>query len=326
MNFHRKYLLIFSIALCAGLLIHLLLFWINLGIPMEQERYIQEWLAKKDAYASSIEGRKLLFISGSNSLFGVDTRRIEQELGIPAVNFSTNATMRYYTFKRAQKHLHPGDIVILPLEYPYYTWHHDRFETEQALYLLGYDPSEIQSLPPYDQMKLISQISTRDLVKITWQRIMPPARVEGEYSSQYLNTNGDMTNNSKDKKLPNSALQSKINPKVFTEPPLTADAQQELESFISYCHEKNITVYAAWPNYLWREKSFAGEDLAGIHAIESFYQSHHVEIIGSYTDCLYDSDMFYDTNYHLNEEGKRLHTDYLIRLLRNKINLSQGEP
>ncbi|MBQ1417510.1 MAG: hypothetical protein IIY91_09450, partial [Selenomonas sp.] len=80
-----------------------------------------------------------------------------------------------------------------------------------------------------------------------------------------------------------------------------------------------IKVYATWPNYLWKEKEFTGKDLDGIHAIEKFYHEHDVEILGNYTDCLYDAELFYDTIYHLNEEGKRIHTDYLIELLKEKL-------
>ncbi|WP_033169493.1 hypothetical protein [Selenomonas sp. ND2010] len=318
MTFYRKYLLIFTVSVLAGLLFHGLLFWVNFGVPMEQERYMHEWLAKKDVYASSIQGKKIVFISGSNTLLGVDTERIEQELGIPTVNYSANATMRFYTLERAKKHLKSNDIVILPLEFPYYTWHHDVFEPEEAFYYLGYDPSIIQALSFYDKLKFISQLNTKDLLKFTYQRIRPPARVEGAYSSQYLNKNGDMTNNYKMNRLSNSALRSKINKVVFDDTPLSNDAQQKLKQFITYCHNNNITVYASWPNYLWNKSEFSETDLAGIRSIEEFYCSQGVEVLGSYTDCLYDIDMFYDTNYHLNDEGKRIHTDYIIDMLKRK--------
>ena len=318
-DFHKKCLFIFSVAFIVGLLVHLSLFWVNLGVPMEQERYLNEWLVKKDTYAASIKEPKIIFVSGSSTLFGIDTERIEHELTIPTVNFGVNASLFYYTLKRAQKHLQAGDIVILPLEYPYYTWHHDIFDPEPTCYYLGYDADEIRSLSLSGKMKFISQISTKSLLKFTCQRILTSNHIEGGYSSKYLNINGDMTNNHTDKKMSNSVLQSKINHSVFTEPPLTDDARHELATFINYCHDNNITVYAAWPSYLWKEKKFDGADLAGVNEIENFYRTMNVEILGSYTDCLYDIDMFYDTNYHLNEDGKRIHTDYIIDLLRKKM-------
>lgn len=286
---------------------------------MEQERYLDEWLYKKDTYANSISGEKIMFISGSNTLFGVDTERIEKTLDTPTVNYGVHAGLSYYNLDRAKKHLKTGDIVILPLEYSYYTWHHDIFEKAFSTYLIGYASTEIKKLTISDKLKFIAQQSTKDLVKFTYHRIIPPPRTEGAYSSHYLNTNGDMTNNHMDKKLTDNALQSKISNTVFSEQPLTTDAKEELSSFIAYCHDNDITIYAAWPNYLWRDKEFTDKDLEGVHAIEDFYHSQNIEILGNYTDCLYDADLFYDTTYHLNEEGKRIHTDYLINLLKDKL-------
>ena len=319
MKFYRKYLLIFVLALLAGICLHSLLFFVNLGVPMEQERYVDEWLAKKDAYASSISGRKIIFISGSNTLFGVDTQQIENTLGIPTINYGVHASLFYYTLKRAKEHLAAGDIVILPLEYPYYTWHHDVFDPELSAYLLGYAPSELANLYLSDKLKFIAQQNTKDLATFAYQQIIPAAKNESAYSSQYLNTNGDMTNNHMENKLSDSALQAKSSKAVFKETPLTADAKAELTDFINYCHTNNITIYATWPNFLWNAKEFNGKDLDGIYNIEKFYHEHNVEILGHYTDCLYDVNLFYNTNYHLNDEGKRIHTDYLINLLKEKL-------
>ena len=296
-----------------------MLFWANFGVPMEQERYLNEWLVKKDAYANSCTGRKIMFISGSNTLFGVDANLIEKSLGICTVNYGTHAALRFYNLERGKKHLRAGDIVILPLEYQFYTWNHDEFDSELGSYLLGYDKSEIEKFSVIDKLKFIVQQNTKDLAKFAYQRIRQPAKNEGEYSSQYLNINGDMTNNHVDKKLPDSALQSKIGNTVFDSQPVSVDAENELTSFINYCQKNNITVYAAWPNFLWRNNEFTGNDLEGIRSIEAFYKSQNVEILGNYDDCLYDVDLFYDTSYHLNEKGKRIHTEYLIQLLKEKL-------
>ena len=102
MKFYSKYLLIFAIALVTGFIFHLALFYFNLGIPNAQEKYLNDWYEKKDAYSSSITGKKIMFISGSNTLFGVDTEKIEKEFGIPTVNYGTNVAMSYYTLHRAK--------------------------------------------------------------------------------------------------------------------------------------------------------------------------------------------------------------------------------
>lgn len=322
MKFYRKYLTIFLLAILAGLSVHLLLFYVNLG-NNQAEHNGNDWFRVKDSYAASIRQPKLIFISGSNTLFGVDTAKIEKELNIPTVNYGVVANYSFYTLHHSQPQLKNGDIVVLPLEYTcFYDRQPTKVDTGFSLYITGYDTAYFQNLPMIEKISVICQLTPRELLKSTWQQIKtPPADENDGYNSKYLNINGDMTNNAVDKKAAPEALKSKLKDSVFKTPPVTEYAQKELSDFINYCHTNNITVYAAWPNCLWKEKEFTGKDLDGIHAIEEFYHSQNVEILGNYTDCLYDADLFYDTTYHLNEEGKRIHTDYLINLLKDKLPL-----
>lgn len=320
MKFYRKYLVIFICAILAGLSLHVLLFYINLGVPISSQKNYHGWYQVKNTYASSINQPKLIFVSGSNSLFGVDTERIERELHIPTVNYGVAASLNLYTIHQVRQYLKKGDIVILPLEYRFYEVSHTAFESNYVQYILGYDTSFFRAMPFNSKISFITQMTTRELIKATYQQLYPPKPPEKDgYSSKYLNRNGDMTNNHIEEMTPANVLSSKISPNVFKSAPLTTDAKQELEDFLIYCRQNGLKVYAAWPNYLWKEKEFTGKDLEGIHAIEKFYHDHNVEILGNYTDCLYDAELFYDSEYHLNEEGKRIHTDYLIQLLKEKL-------
>ncbi|SFB04238.1 hypothetical protein [Selenomonas ruminantium] len=316
MNFYRKYLVIFSLPILAVICLHLLLFYINLGVPNNVTHGYNDIFQVKDNYAHSINKPKIVFASGSNTRFGVDTTRIEHTLKIPVVNYGISANLKYYILQRVKLHLHNGDIIILPLEYSFYDYQHIPVDANYAHYIIGSNISNFKALPSSVKLSIISQITTGELLKATYRHIKPSPYVKSKYC---LNINGDVTNNFVSKKTPANVLFSKLNDSVFKNAPVTADAQEELTSFIDYCHANNITIYAAWPNYLWKEKEFKGKDLDGIHAIEKFYHDHNVEILGNYTDCLYDAELFYDSEYHLNEEGKRIHTDYLINLLKDKL-------
>lgn len=319
MKFYSKYLLIFVTALVAGLTFHLALFYFNLGSPNAQEKYLNEWFEKKDAYANSIAGKKIMFISGSNTLFGVDTEKIEKEFGIPTVNYGTHGGLSYYTLHRAKKHLHSGDIAILPLEYAFYIYHKDDSEIEFINYILGYDPTFFNNYSLKSKLLFISHSNTKELLKMSTKKFYPESPSNSPYDAKHLNSNGDMTYYSAKQQKTNDQMLTLISDKVFGEPPLTPDSKEELANFINFCHENNITLYVAWPNYLWKKKAFSGDDLEGVRTIEKFYRENHVEILGDYTDCLYGAGLFYDTRYHLNAEGKRIHTEYLINLLRDKV-------
>jgi hypothetical protein len=301
----------------AGLAPKPLLFFANLGYPNMATYNCDGFFQVKDSYANSINAPKIMFISGSNTLFGVDTEKIEKEFRIPTVNYGVAAPLHFYIFHRAKKYIHSGDTVILPLEYDFYDDDKMNPSLGYVAYIAGYDPAFFYDMSFVDKIIFIKSMNIQTLIKITWKRIILAENEDDEhYDRKYLNKNGDMTYNPVAKKKDLTTYMGEM----FPNDSISSDAQKELEDFISYCHQSNITVYAAWPNLLHGEKKFSDKDLGRIHAIEAFYRENDVEILGNYNDCIYDAELFYDSCYHLNEEGKRIHTDYLIRLLKEKLN------
>ncbi|MDY6295711.1 MAG: hypothetical protein SPL45_05370 [Schwartzia succinivorans] len=323
MSFYQRYIIIFSLAMLLGLAIKPLFFFANLGYPNKAAYHLDGWVQVKDKYARTIAKPKVIFISGSNTLFGVDTERIEKEIGMPTVNYGVAIGLNFYILDRVKSHLKKEDVVILPLEYCFYEYSSDkRFESrDYVFYIIGYDNAFFYALPFSEKISCIQSVAIQDLIKLSWRRIRPVDTDYNEYyDRKYLNTNGDLTYNPVSKSMSENDLKKRCGKSVFHIAPLSNEAQKELSNFISYCQQNGIKVYAAWPNFYWTEKSFSGKDLGGINAIEEFYREHNVEILGNYTDCLYDAGLFYNSEYHLNEEGKRIHTDYLIRLLKEKLN------
>ncbi|MDX1293237.1 MAG: hypothetical protein R3265_10520 [Hyphomonas sp.] len=89
----------------------------------------------QDTVLEQSEGARIVLISGSNSLFGVDAQVMTRKLGRPTVNFGTHAdfTIRFHA-DRLRGKLEPGDIVVAPLEYiAYFREATTDFEQEQLL-------------------------------------------------------------------------------------------------------------------------------------------------------------------------------------------------
>lgn len=91
MKVYSKYLIIFSLTFLLCSLLHIGLFYYNLGKPEPSIEQLNQRFLKKDNYAKSIKERKIMFISGSNTLFGVDTEKLEHALHIPVVNYGIHA-------------------------------------------------------------------------------------------------------------------------------------------------------------------------------------------------------------------------------------------
>ncbi len=69
------------------------------------------------------QGQRLIIDSGSNSFFGIDSNLLEKELNILTINLADNAG---YPLKnkllRIEKYSHQGDIIMLPLEWQFYSY------------------------------------------------------------------------------------------------------------------------------------------------------------------------------------------------------------
>ena len=293
------------------------LFCLQLGALTESSRYIQEWFDVKMRYAQRAQGPKLVFVSGSNTLFGIDASELEARLKMPALNLGSHAGLGiHYILQQAQQAVGAGDIVVLPLEYEQY----EERKWEEALvdFIAARDPAYFAQLPVADQLECIFAMPPKRLVKGVKARFVPDARNEDSaYDSKYLNANGDMTNNAYAKRTPAAALRANSKKAVFTadscpEP----QAAEALSHFIAFCRQKGARVLATYPSYLCRDKAFHGADLERVREIEAFYARQGVPVLGSYEDFLYDADDFYDTIYHLNDVGKRKRTEQLLEYLR----------
>jgi len=69
------------------------------------------------------QGQRLIIDSGSNSFFGIDSHLLENKLNILTINLADNAGYPLQNkLLRIEKYSHPGDIILLPLEWQYYSY------------------------------------------------------------------------------------------------------------------------------------------------------------------------------------------------------------
>ena len=316
----------FAVAFFAGILIMVLFvqplfFLVNLGVPCHEELYIKHWLEVKERYASQV-GKKIVFLSGSNTLFGIDAERMEQELNYPVLNGGSHAALDEYIFEWGKTILHPGDTVILPLEYGMYE--RKNYGYEYMKYICCYDADYFWGTPLSWKLNMVYRADLKSFVKLSIKSFLQPLVEDPTfaYNSKFLNANGDMTNNRKENRQANETLIAGIFPQVFMGGGLAQQKIEIISDFICWCRENQIEVYAAWPAYLHDDREFHDFDLETVQKIKEFYQSRNVEIVGEYQESLYPVEYFYDTSYHLTDEGKQIRTDYFIRKL-NEMDVLQ---
>ena len=103
-----------------------LLLWIGyygafkyqLGAHVEAEWWLKNVYSYKEYVAESSNSPRVIIISGSNALIGIDSARIEKIVGRDVVNLALHAGLSlYFHSLQVEEHAGYGDTVVLPLEF-----------------------------------------------------------------------------------------------------------------------------------------------------------------------------------------------------------------
>lgn len=113
---------------------------------------------------SELPGSRLIIESGSNGHIGLDTAAISKALGMTAINVADNGGYDIeQKAARIAEHARPGDVVVLPLEWVYYS--------RQAL-----TDDFVDNLPALNR-DYFNSVGWRDRIKLALS--LPPASVFG---------------------------------------------------------------------------------------------------------------------------------------------------
>ncbi len=137
-------------------LLYVLLFFYQLGAPVKSYYWIQHMYQYKDYRAKSLKGKKILILSGSNSLFGINSKLIQEKTGYPVANLAVNGGLDIsFLYYKIKVHMNQGDIVVMPLEFQYYTPHSEKFTKEFSDGMMCWGVDYLKQLNYIDLLKFI---------------------------------------------------------------------------------------------------------------------------------------------------------------------------
>lgn len=308
-------------------LIFLFTLWIaivffQIGNPTKMSQWVYDVYSKKINIAQKIKEKKLLIVSGSNALFGIDSKMLSDSLDIKVVNFAVNAgVMLPYTLYKAKEVINQGDIVLLPLEYSMYNY--DGIPNEQMIdYILSRD------------FKVFFELSFKEQFYIFWN--VPFKRIyngyfnnsnnkvnRGLYGSHNVDENGDQINigiKNKSKAIEKELDNHKANyyGAEFEKNTLT---WKYLDSFVQWCKENNVeTIFV--PSTLLGFDIYKSDTKERLYyeLIPKLIKDKNWNYVGNPYDYMYEKEFYFNTDFHLNHKGRIKRTKQLIEDL-NSFNL-----
>lgn len=281
-------------------------------LPQKDTFWINSLYEKKEAVAESIQGSKIVIVSGSSGLFGISAAQMESHFQVPTVNLSTHAALRDYYLTRAKNSIHAGDLVLFAPEYDHYFFDFPIMNEVKSDFIVNYDKAALKKLPLSEQMDILkSYANPWKLLK----KVLADIRSKNSgnetigYNAKNLNANGDETSNLGTREL-------------FFEPiPMSRrfDANtygmQKIAEFLDWCCHEKVSVIVAWPGTLAFKKTPHGAEDRFIDSLIAFLSNAGVEALGKPTDFFIPENYLFDTIYHLNSEGASHETAQIIRFL-----------
>lgn len=304
-KFLLKLLCLFAVAFAALIFGIAVLFF---AAPQYKYSYNASLIDKIDFLKKS-SSPKIILCGNSNLAFGINSKLIENEFGMPVVNLGLHGGLGNAFHEEAAKlNIQAGDILIVC-----HSWYSDDDKISDPL--LAWTTLEnnfglykiLRRKDFFDMVKAFPKYAEKTLMLwITKKGNKIPADC---YTRTGFNENGDLIYPREyDKNLFDDSVHSSV-------PQINDVCAKRLNRLSEYCAKKNATLLVAGFPIMQR----SGEVLDR-NEYENFQmnlaEKLDCRIISDFTDYIYDESLFYNTNLHLTNEGAEIRTKQLVNDLK----------
>jgi len=273
-------------------------------------------MGRKMAYLQNAEGPKIVLMGGSNVLVGVDSPLLEQRTGRKVANIAIQASIPLeMQINQAEPYLKPGDLVVISAEYNYYVMP-DGNPAIVARQLEAYTPGWFD-LAPADIARIPDIL--KDMFQAKMARLMErgfyPATDLGRTFSPYdslpaalldqFDAQGDYI--AALDKPPRSIVtkmflgDNQIDPRIF-------DIFNDIDRRV---RARGAVAVLTFPSGRQSNCNLSGPAFLAITA--QLQEKVTMPFVGTPASYCFPDNLFVDTEYHLDRQGRQLRTEQMLR-------------
>ncbi len=280
--------------------------------PQYDETWLGELQEKKERL-ESIQGKKLIVVGGSSVAFGIRSDLMEEQLGLPVVNWGLYAPLGSRTMLEACfAEIEEGDMVVFSPELNPETlsFSFQAKEVWQAMdgcfsLLKNFREPEIKQL-----LGAFPQFAVSKLRYALWGK----PEIDGIYQRDSFNSYGDVSAPGREKNQMAGGYDAAqpIDFQVFPE-----------EEFVQYLNEYAARVEKKGAEFYYRFCPMNERAVVNEEKIDEWFcrleNAADFVILGNPHQCVLESGWFFDTNFHLNEAGAIVNTYYFVRDIKAQL-------
>ncbi len=318
-----RFLVGFLTGLLLPSLIWLLLIWLQIGRPVISSQWVHDVYAKKEALAGQAKGPRILIFGGSNGLFGIDSAALERAFHRDVINMAVNAGLLLpYILYEARRVLRPGDVAIMALEYPMFTYNGEPNE-QMISYLYAFDPRFFWFLTWKERLLVLWKTPFSRIVEGLIKTGGAPV-TSGVYGVHHIDRNGDQTHTSlaDQTEAQRRALASLPPHHYGRDFDPNALAWRYLQGFGAWARRHGVRLIFI-PAVMMDDPLYH-TDPKEVYFYTHLAQEaarHGLDFRGNPYDFFYPSSLFFNTEFHLTDRGRRINTERLLRLLKGVLGM-----
>ncbi len=288
----------------------LLILWIPINQP---NHYLLASIDKEKRLAET-ESPKIVIIGGSNTVFNVNSQIIQKSTGFSVINMGLHAGLGLkYSLNEIENYIQSNDVVIIMPEY-------DQFFSN--LFFGGRIVTRLVSLR-HDAVKYIKHYRQwLGLIKSAGLEVRSKLVALLGYQSDDETYSRDAFNDYGDIRTDLIGFESnpelaKTDYEIRSMDELSTAAISELNKFNDRIMQIGARVYLAF-SAVPREKY--GSCSSQITGLYDYLQTHlDFPILFEPEETLFSLNDFFDTLYHLNDNGRQRYTEILVNYLLNSL-------
>lgn len=247
---------------------------------------------------------KLILAGCSNLAFSVDSKKIQDSLKVPVVNLGLIADLGLdFILEELKFSAKENDVIIISTAY---FLNNGEYEIQKLT--ASFYPEAHQFFKKSLKNEMICHVDKTRYNLKNFSHKIDNDSANIIYNRKGFNAFGDNESHL-DKKLPDELEDRRYFRYYYWQ------GIDKLNEFRLYMKEKNITVLFSYPPYPALE--FDKNIKVIEHLEKDIHQGLQVERLNQPEDCVYPDSLFFDTIYHLNKDGREIHTTKLIQMLRD---------
>lgn len=261
-------------------------------------------LIDKHKFAEKCLSPKIIFVGGSNLAFGIDSKKIENTIGLPVVNLGLYSSLSLpFMINEVKFIAKSSDIVIFSPEY--------YLETEGDYRLQKLASRNFPLANNFFEQNYYKEIKQNFINNIS-QLFTSSKQDTSIYSRDAFNENGDVVSHLNCSPSFSSKLNGSKRIMIYRH----YEGIELLNAFSAYAKANNIKVYFLYPNYPELEFSLSKDTIKKYsYDIDN---ELHIRVLNKPEDFVFDNSLFFDSIYHLNKEGRNQRTQKLIELIKEE--------